>query len=62
MEGMELRTEEVSVIHTNGGNGAERVFERVDGLDACSHDNEWTFDALDAPTRIVLCPRTCDAL
>ena len=54
--------EEVSVIYTNGGSGEERLFERLDGLDACSHDNEWTFDAPDAPTQIVLCPRTCDAV
>lgn len=51
----------VNVQFTPEGSEAQ-VIPQVAGIDACDSSGGWYYDAPSSPTKILMCPSTCDAL
>jgi hypothetical protein len=43
-----------------GSGGSSQLLPRVLGSAGCEDTNSWYYDDNDSPTRIVLCPSTCE--
>jgi hypothetical protein len=60
--GAEFDIDEVNVEFTDGAGGTLEI-GRVDDPATCANvENGWYYDIPAAPTRILLCPQTCDAI
>ena len=59
-DGVEVDLNRVNVRATSG-DGVKRSLGRVPSTDRCVN-NGWHYDNNDAPTRLLACPETCDAI
>jgi len=59
--GMTFDRDRVNVVHTPAG-GAGMTLPRVMSAAACGAAQGWYYDDPAAPTRILLCPGTCDSV
>ncbi len=61
-DGKEVDPGKVNVDWTKGSGGVEHLGFVPGGKDACTASGGWYYDDPKNPTRILLCPTTCDAV
>lgn len=47
-------------VAVTGGTGAQKTLPRVTGVEACGGAEGWYYDVPAAPTKVLLCPTSCD--
>lgn len=58
----EFNKDKVNVEYTPGGGGASQSLYYVGDASQCSAQGGWYYDNTSAPTRIEVCPATCDEI
>jgi hypothetical protein len=62
-EGQSFDRDMVNFQITSGVNGDTRLVPRVDSADRCASVSEgWHYDNMEEPTRIIVCPQTCEVV
>jgi hypothetical protein len=59
---MGLVPDEVNFTYTPGGTGMPVTLPRADDLADCGDEPGWYYDNNKAPTKIVLCPASCNTV
>jgi hypothetical protein len=56
--------DKVNVRFTPTGNSPDETdpFPAVNAADACADEAAWYYDDRDAPTQVLLCPASCEAV
>ena len=60
--GQPINPNEVNVLYTMGGTTEQIPIGQVQGVEACGPKAAWYYDVPSAPTKILLCPTTCEAV
>ena len=58
-DGGKVDASKVELRYTSGSTGVEETFPKVDGVGNCNGDG-WYFDDNNAPTKLILCPDSCN--
>jgi hypothetical protein len=59
--GQTFDRDKVNVTYA-GSSSTSTTYPRVDSADRCGELAAWHYDALDMPSRVLLCPRACEAV